>query len=251
MNIAIILSGGTGTRLGADIPKQYIEVNGRTIISYCLECFEACEDIDVIQVVADSAWQETIAEERFTKIIGFSKPGETRQLSIVSGLEDVKAYISCKRNNRIECDMGNGIENDIEDEKDSTMDNHTVIIHDAARPLVSEKLLKRLIDATASHQGAMPVLPMKDTVYYSKDGQSIDSLLERKCIFAGQAPEAFKLGAYYNANRKLSEDEMLKINGSTEPAILAGMDVVMVDGEENNFKITTREDLERFKQKIK
>lgn len=222
MNIAIILSGGTGSRLGADIPKQYIEVNGRTIISYCLECFEACDEIDAIQVVADPAWQETIAEERFAKIKGFSKPGETRQLSIVNGLEDVRKFAE---------------------------EDDTVIIHDAARPLVSEELLKRIILATNAHQGAMPVLPMKDTVYYSKDGQSIDSLLERKCIFAGQAPEAFKLGVYYNANRKLSEDEMLKINGSTEPAILAGMDVVMVDGEEDNFKITTREDLERFKQK--
>ena len=201
MNIAIILSGGTGTRLGADIPKQYIEVNGRTIISYCLECFEACDEIDAIQVVADPAWQETIAEERFAKIKGFSKPGETRQLSIVNGLEDVRKFAE---------------------------EDDTVIIHDAARPLVSEELLKRIIVAAGEHQGAMPVLPMKDTVYYSKDGQSIDSLLERKCIFAGQAPEAFKLGAYYNANRKLSEDEMLKINGSTEPAILAGMDVVMV-----------------------
>ena len=223
MNIAIILSGGTGTRLGADIPKQYIELNGRMIISYCLECFEACGAIDAIWVVADPAWQETITEERFTKIKGFSRPGATRQLSIVSGLEDVRRFAK---------------EDDI------------VIIHDAARPLVSEELLLRLIDATASHQGAMPVLPMKDTVYYSNDGQSVDSLLERKCIYAGQAPEAFKFGAYYNANKKLSEEQMLKINGSTEPAILADMDVAMVEGEEDNFKITTKEDLSRFEQKL-
>lgn len=223
MNIAIILSGGTGTRLGADIPKQYIEVNGRTIISYCLERLEACESIDAIQVVADPAWQETIAETRFTKIKGFSKPGATRQLSILNGLEDVRAYAE---------------------------DADIVIIHDAARPLVSTDLLERIVIEAKEHQGAMPVLKMKDTVYYSKDGQSIDSLLERSCIYAGQAPEAFKFGAYYDANKKLSEAEILKINGSTEPAILAGMDVVMVEGEEDNFKITTREDLERFRQKL-
>jgi len=223
MNIAIILSGGTGTRLGADIPKQYIEVKGRTIISYCLECFESCEDIDAIQVVADSAWHENIAEKCFTKIRGFSKPGATRQLSIVSGLEDIRKFAT---------------------------DDDIVIIHDAARPLVSEELLKRIIAGAGSHQGAMPVLPMKDTVYFSKDGYAVDSLLERKCIYAGQAPEAFKFGDYYKANKALSEEEMFKINGSTEPAILAGMDVVMVDGEEDNFKITTKEDLERFEQKL-
>ena len=223
MNIAILLSGGTGTRLGADIPKQYIEVNGRTIISYCLERLEACDDIDAIQVVADPAWQETIAETRFTKIKGFSLPGATRQLSILNGLEDVRAYAN---------------------------DKDIVIIHDAARPLVSTELLERIVNAAKEHQGAMPVLPMKDTVYYSEDGQTIDSLLNRKCIYAGQAPEAFNFGAYYEANKKLSEEEILKINGSTEPAILAGMDVIMVEGEEDNFKITTKEDLSRFAQKL-
>ena len=89
---------------------------------------------------------------------------------------------------------------------------------------------------------------MKDTVYQSRDGKAISSLLDRNSIFAGQAPEVFLLGKYYEANRRLFPEKILEIKGSTEPAIMAGMDIVMIPGDEGNFKITTREDLERFRQ---
>lgn len=230
MNIAIILSGGSGSRLGADIPKQYIEVNGRTIISYCLETFERCAMIDAVQIVAEEAWQDLILEAyggkgslpgSRGKLRGFSKPGATRQLSIVSALEDVRRYAS---------------------------DEDVVIIHDAARPFLSEKLLEDVIAAVKGRDGAIPVLQMKDTVYLSEDGKHITALLNRSQICAGQAPESFVLGKYYEANRRLMPENILKINGSTEPAILAGMDIAVVAGDESNFKITTRADLERFEQ---
>ena len=79
-----------------------------------------------------------------------------------------------------------------------------------------------------------------------EEGKKIDALLNRSQIFAGQAPEVFRLGRYYEANQVLLPEKILTINGSTEPAILAGMDVVMIPGDEGNFKITTKADLERF-----
>ncbi|MDE7233113.1 MAG: 2-C-methyl-D-erythritol 4-phosphate cytidylyltransferase, partial [Lachnospiraceae bacterium] len=103
----------------------------------------------------------------------------------------------------------------------------------------------------SGHDGVLPVLPMKDTVYQSTDGKRVGALLNRSEIYAGQAPEAFRIGPYYEANKKLCPDRILKINGSTEPAVMAGMDIVMIPGDEGNFKITTREDLERFKEIIK
>ena len=223
MNIAIVLSGGCGTRLGAEIPKQYIKVNGNTIISYCLEVLESCEQIDAVQIVADTSWHNVILESNMQKFKGFSKPGENRQLSIFSALEDIKGYAK---------------EDDI------------VIIHDAARPCVSQEMFTDLIYACKEHDGVLPVLPMKDTVYMSEDGSCITSLLNRSLIFAGQAPEAFHFGKYYDANVRLLPDDILKINGSTEPAIMAGMDVAMIPGDERNFKITTIEDLERFQQLV-
>ena len=235
MVTALVLSGGTGRRMGVDTPKQYIEINDKPVISYCLECLFAHDGIDAVQIVADEMWRETIldcmsylqgdvhdgaAPEKFR---GFSAPGENRQLSIFNGLEDIRKYAE---------------ESDI------------VLIHDAARPLLSAGLITTCLEAVAVHDGVLPVLPMKDTVYYSEDGISVSSLLERARIFAGQAPEAFVLGKYYEANRALLPDRILQINGSTEPAILAGLDIAMIPGDEGNFKITTKADLERFREKI-
>jgi 2-C-methyl-D-erythritol 4-phosphate cytidylyltransferase len=222
---ALILAGGIGTRLDLDIPKQYIEVEGKPVISYCVDVFSRHAQIDFIQIVADEMWHDFITANIFTdKFKGFSKPGKNRQLSIYNGLCDIKKYAS---------------------------DDDVVIIHDAARPLVSEMLIYNCITAIEHHDGVLPVLPMKDTVYYSENGNSIASLLDRGKIFAGQAPESFKLGKYYEANEALLPDKILSINGSTEPAIMAGLDIAMIPGDENNFKITTKADLERFGEIIK
>lgn len=238
MVTALLLSGGTGTRIGGEIPKQYIEVKGRPVIDYCLRTLLSHEGIDGIQIVADEAWRETIRncveqiqEEGEAsqqggrgnrKFRGFSAPGKTRQLSILNGLEDIRQYAG---------------------------DSDCVLIHDAARPLVSAGQISACIEAVrAGHDGALPVLPMKDTVYLSEEGRAVTSLLDRKKVFAGQAPEAFVLGKYYEANKALLPERILEINGSTEPAVLAGMDIAMIDGDEGNFKITTKQDLSRFQE---
>lgn len=253
MVTALLLSGGTGTRMGVETPKQYIEVNGRPVISYCLERLFAHEGIDAVQIVADEMWRKLIlecmdgfcagesdksacgemawgatsassVENGNNKFRGFSAPGETRQLSILNGLEDIGKYAG---------------------------DTDHVLIHDAARPMVSAGQISDCLEAVrAGHEGALPVLPMKDTVYFSEDGERITSLLERSRIFAGQAPEAFLFGKYIEANRALLPEKIFKINGSTEPAVMAGMDIAMIPGDERNFKITTKADLERFREII-
>ena len=91
---------------------------------------------------------------------------------------------------------------------------------------------------------------MKDTVYYSENGTTVDKLLDRSCIFAGQAPELYRLKKYLEANEKLLPDDILKINGSTEPAVMAGLNVAMIPGDENNYKVTTKKDMDRFIQDI-
>ena len=92
---------------------------------------------------------------------------------------------------------------------------------------------------------------MKDTVYYSNDGKKISRLLSRSNVLAGQAPEVFRFGRYMEANRILFPEEIFKINGSTEPAVLAGMDIVTIPGDEKNYKITTQEDLNRFCEEMR
>lgn len=226
MTIALVLSGGTGTRIGGDIPKQYMTIQGRMLIAFCLDMFIKHKRVDGIWIVAAYEWQQEIVDEcarlglDVNTILGFSLPGETRQLSILNGLKGIESYA--------------------QDE------DPVVIIHDAARPNLSAEYVDRCLDALEGYDGVMPVLPMKDTVYYSNDGKTVDKLLERSCIYAGQAPEVYRLRKYIEANERLLPDKIKKINGSTEPAVLAGLSVAMIEGDEDNYKITTSKDLERF-----
>ncbi len=226
MNVALILSGGVGSRLGYDIPKQYIEVGHKPLILYCIEQLSMHNGIDAIQIVADREWQESISEwlgmyDLAEKFRGYSVPGVNRQMSIFNGVKDIMSYAK---------------------------ESDCVLIHDAARPLLSKELISRCLESVKEHDGVLPVLPMKDTVYFSEDGQRVSALLNRSKVFAGQAPEAFVLGKYYDANMRLIPNDILEINGSTEPAVMAGMDIAMIVGDENNFKITTESDLNRFRK---
>lgn len=234
-NYAIVLAGGSGTRLGSDIPKQYLHVGGKMIIEYCLETIAAHPLITGIQIVAADEWMQDIWDvieskggKLRNKYLGFSEPGENRQLSIFQALLEI---------------------DDIAGAQDCVM------IHDAARPLLKPEqisdCLNKINDMGTEYDGVMPVLPMKDTVYLSKDGRSVSELLNREQIFAGQAPEFFRYGKYLEANKALWPDKIRTINGSTEPAVMAGMNIAMVPGDEGNFKITTMADLERFREIIK
>lgn len=224
MNFAIVLSGGTGTRLKSDIPKQYIEVAGSPIIMYCLKTLQESECIDRICVVAADEWQQFlndwIEKCNVTKFIGFAPAGASRQHSILNGL-DKAAQIGAGQTDNC-------------------------IIHDAARPNLSKELIARCMKTCEEFDGVLPVIPVKDTVYLSEDGKNITSLLNRDQLFAGQAPEAFNFGKYYDINRVLTVEELGKIRGSSEIAYSCGLKVGLVEGDENNYKITTAVDLEKF-----
>ncbi len=223
MNTAIILSGGVGTRMGTACPKQYLMVLEQPVIAYCLDIFEKHSQIDKIVVVAGDEWQpfiqEWIDKKGITKFFDFAPAGRTRQHSIFNGLE-----VSAK----------------------CTPDEGVVIIHDAARPLVSDQIIADCLNGAHEDGGAMPVITVKDTTYFSKDGKQIDQLLDRSCLYAGQAPEAFRLGEYLAIHRSVSDDEIANTVGTSQIAYNHGMKVRLVKGSERNLKITTVEDLNTF-----
>lgn len=227
-SIAIVLSGGTGTRMGRSIPKQYIEVSGRPVIEYCLQTLLKHPLIDEMVIGVADVWldfvKECICRLEPNKTVYYCQPGETRQGTIINALK------VAKDNGALETDI--------------------VLIHDAARPLLSESLISDCLKACEEADAVLPVIPVKDTTYLSRDGKHIDSLLERKTLWNGQAPEAFKFGSYYDANMKLSEDELNRITGSTEVSYRAGLKCVLIPGDTNNFKITTPEDLSNFESII-
>ena len=161
--IILLLSGGTGTRIGGDVPKQYLHVKGKTVIARCMERLFAYGRFDGIAVVAASKWTEEIfgeleplllqigAEGQLQpdfkpNFLGFSEPGENRALSIYNGLMGIVPLVD---------------------------KNSIVMIHDAVRPFVSDEQLEACFAACEEHDGAMPVLPMKDTVYLSNDGKCV------------------------------------------------------------------------------
>ena len=248
MTIAIILSGGSGSRLGGETPKQYIRIKGRSIIFHTLETIISHPNIAGIVIVAAKEYHDSISSElskseikEKNKILGYAMPGETRQLSVLSGMLFIQDMVG----------------------KNLTEAPNYVLVHDAARPNISSSLISECLASVSGHEGVLPVLPMKDTVYLSDNGgKSISGLLDRGKLFAGQAPELFSFEKYLKANLSLvsgsaayNEDGILeankesaiyRINGSSEPAVMAGMDIVTIRGDEHNYKITTGEDLDKF-----
>lgn len=228
MNIAIILSGGVGSRMGLDIPKQYVYVNGKPVIDYCLETFFKSDRIDFLVLGVADEWK-TFVKDRVTlmspaKDIFYAEPGETRQYSIYNAMKVAQNAGAAK--------------------------GDIVIIHDGARPLVSAALIEHCIDRCNGIDGVMPVIPCKDTVYLSEDGGQIDALLNRNHLWCGQAPEAFEFSKYMKAHEEMPREELLKINGSTELAVKVGLKCQMIPGDPMNFKITTPEDLSNFESII-
>ena len=235
MNYVILLSGGTGTRIESEVPKQYVRAGGHMMVTHALKPLLETGIIDAVYVVAEHEWRELIAADALNaglnteKIAGYAIPGTNRQTSILNGMQEIIRSVNTRVNVSA---MG---------------DEDTVLIHDAARPFLAADLLERCFKALAGHDGVMPVLSMKDTVYLSEDGQSVSELLERNKVFAGQAPELFRFKAYYYANMKLMPDKIHRINGASEPAVLDGLDIAMIPGDEENIKVTTDADLKKYK----
>ena len=145
MNIAIILSGGVGTRMGASIPKQYIEVCGKPVIYYSLIKFVESGSIDAYIIALDNQWKEYVegfvSKIHINKPLFYSVPGETREHTIYNALK---------------CAKQNGY-----------ADDDIVIIHDAVRPMVSKEVIDDCLEGCKNYDAAIAVIDVKDTIYQS------------------------------------------------------------------------------------
>jgi len=215
VNAGLILAGGNGSRLlGYDKPKQFIEVCGKPLIRYCLRAFERCSDITCICIVAADEWRGILGNDYI-----FAEPGKSRQHSVYNGLLAL-----------------------------GRINPENVIIHDAARPLVTASNISALIRSANNYDGATPALPVTDTIYLSGDGKTITQALNRDELFAGQTPECYNYEKYINIHWKLSCEELANIRGSSEIAFKYNMKIAVCEGSPDNFKITTKADLERFRE---
>lgn len=220
--IAIVLSGGIGARMGTEIPKQYQVIAGKPVVVHTLEQMQYCEAVDGVLVTADLVWAEQIRQwkENFslTKLLAIVPASVNRQLSIQNGLIEAERFMS-------------------------RHGNSGVIIQDAVRPLTSAGLMIRLITELKDSPCVMPVLPMTDTTYTSRDGVWVDGLLDRSTLFCGQAPEAFWYWPYLKLYREASVETLCELSGSCQLPFSKGWKVKMIPGERENIKITYTKDL--------
>ncbi|MDR2133384.1 MAG: 2-C-methyl-D-erythritol 4-phosphate cytidylyltransferase [Clostridiales Family XIII bacterium] len=228
MNAALILAGGKGERLiGRDKPKQFVEVGGEPLIAHGLRSFEACAEIARIVVVAEDRWRGLISKcvERngISKFVRFADAGAARQESVFSGLLAMEDFMRA---------------------------DDLAVVHDAARPAVTERLIRACVAEAARRDGATPVLPVRETIYRSEDGRGVSGLLDRDELFVGQTPEAYKFEKYLAAHREATREELARTRGGSEIAFRFGMDIGLFPGDEANFKITARADLERFERSL-
>ena len=225
MNIAIILAGGTGTRLGGDVPKQYLEVNGKPILAFSLETFQAHSGIDKIVIVANAEWeayiQDVLRQYGIEKFAGFAPAGQSRQHSVLNGMRVARSLPGAD-------------------------DETLVLVQDAARPNVSTRMIDESL-RLEGYDAARPVIPIPDTTSYSEDGREITQLLDRDKLYAGQTPETFLLNKFYALHESLSDAELCAVRGSCQLAFSKGLSVRLYEGEHANYKITTMVDLEKFK----
>lgn len=211
--IAIIVAAGRGKRLGSSLPKQFLKVRGRTILEMSVEAFEQNKYVDEIFVAANADYCELTEKlcRGFSKLKKIVAGGAERQ-------DSVRAALDCLRG-----------------------ENGIVLVHDAARPFVSEAVINAVIEGTADFGAAIPTVPAKDTIR-QVDGTG-SRTLRRETLACVQTPQGFRISLLKHAFEKAQAEGFL---GTDDASLVErmGINISMVQGEDANRKITTREDLE-------
>lgn len=206
--VAIILAGGAGQRFGQAIPKQFIEIRGKSILHRTLEAFEGM--VDDVVVVCQDEWREYVGS--FHTATG----GAT-------GFESLRAGICALHNYD---------------------DNTLVVVHDAVRPLVTAEVIQQNISVARKYGNAITAVDVYETLFSAPDGDgTVRSMIRREGIFRAQTPQTFTLGTL----RKMMEEAQRRcIVDAQSACVLAqqlGYELHLSPGDLRNFKITTPQDL--------
>ena len=220
---AIIVAGGRGTRVGGDVPKQLRMVGGRTLLEHALAPFDRCSLIDDLIVVLPDRFSEVVNLniQSIETPVRVCSGGERRQDSVAAGVDAVPDDVD------------------------------VVLVHDAARPFCPTRLIVRVVESVIEHNAVVPALPAVDTVKsVKKEGEAliIRETLSREQIYLAQTPQGFRTDVIKNAV-KLGR---AGIDATDEAALVEknGVEVRLVDGELENFKVTTSDDFLRASAQI-
>ena len=215
--VAVIPAGGTGARMGADVPKQFLPLGGVPMLLHSLRAFDRAPSVDaVILVVPHEEQRRALTDviERYgvKKVQKVIAGGDTRQQSVYNGL------------------------------KETDPDVEIVVVHDAVRPFVTEDLIERSIEAARKGGGAIVAIPMKDTPKQAGPDRQIQRTLDRNEMWLAQTPQTFRRDLLLEAYEKAAIERLQ----ATDDAALVerlGHKVGIVAGTWENIKITTPEDM--------
>ena len=224
-NIVIIPCAGSGSRLGATIPKQYINICGtKTILDYTLESFLAVPLIDKIMVVVshnDNMIDDILAKYNDNRLIMHKIGGETRAETVLNGLKKLSGDIN---------------------------DDDWVLVHDAARCLITSELIIKLINELQNDSvGGILAIPVYDTVKKVVD-KKIQATMPREQIYLAQTPQMFRYSILYRA---LSNYDLTLLTDEASAVEKTGVNVKIVIGDSSNIKITHIGDLNLAKFLLK
>ena len=222
MNIALVVAGGTGNRMGQDIPKQFLCVQDKPIIIYTLEALQCHPEIDAIQVVCIDGWQKMLAgyakQFNITKLKGIVTGGASRYTSIANGMRSLW----------------------------TAADEDIIIVHDAVRPLVTEKALTDTIRVCRKYGNSMTILDCADTMYRRTDETGTRENVDRSELVRGQTPEAVS-GRVMREVYAEAEEKGLQLDSISALQVELGREIHFAQGSSRNIKLTTTEDIELFK----
>ena len=218
MIYAVIAAGGIGSRMGKDIPKQYISIGGKAIICHTALKFSSVERIDKVIILCPQDWvdytKKLINDEKTVVISG----GETRNETLMRAID----YI----------------------EKTDVLDENTYLVtHDAVRPFVTAEIIENNIDAVMKYGATGTAIPATDTIFEAENSSVISSVPDRSKLYQAQTPQCFgalKLRELYNS---LSDAEKEVLTDACKIFTIKGYDVHLISGDVSNIKITYPYDL--------
>lgn len=230
MNVGLIIAGGSGSRMGQDIPKQFINVYDKPILIYTLEGFQRHPNIDAIEVVCIEGWHDIVwayaKQFNIDKLRWVVNGGSTGQESIRNGVYGLEGVCN---------------ENDI------------VIIHDGIRPLVDESVLSDVIIKCEQYGNAVTSLPYNEQIFVIDDDSSTTKYIPRETLRRVSTPQAYLFGLLDSKYHEAFE-KGIGIYGSAYANTMMvdlGERLYFAAGSDKNIKITTKDDLELFKAYLK
>lgn len=232
MNIAVIIAGGVGSRMGQDLPKQFINVYDKPILVYTLESFQKHPQIDAIELVCLDGWHEIALayakQFNINKLKWIVSGGKTGQESIRNGVFELEGKVK---------------------------NDDIIIIHDGIRPLVEPSILSDVISKCFKYGNAVTSMPYNEQIFVvnRKDETTTNTYIPRETLRRVSTPQAYKFDLLDSKYHEAYEKK-IGIYGShytNTMMVELGVTLHFAAGSDKNIKLTTKDDLEMFKAYIK